>query len=332
MVAARSIRDRMVHIGVARLGYTAPRPSGDPAITGASSPYKERRMHRPLAAILALALVLGVGRVALAAEGPDAGPAGQPPDIRPFTSAHFGLAGTAKVDGVTVDVLGEGDLAPPDRQRSSFKFGPFTAEIVMVGGTVFTRTRFEPRWSREVVPEPIDIGPLSGSELTQVGRDARLVGTETVDGVATRHYTSTLDLSPLLGPLVPAVPDRDVQAALRSLNGTIDVWVGGQDQMLRQERMILSMNLPSIEPNGDPMTGTIDLTIAYSKLNEPVDIREPSRSDTSPLLSPRPDFAPVIGPPGAPSSSRAPGGQAGAGAPGTPGRAPAQAPAQIPRR
>jgi hypothetical protein len=291
-------------------------------------------MHRLMAAVAALAFLLGLVSPTIAAASPETAPMAQAPEIRPFTSAHFGLSGTAKVDGVTVDILGEGDLAPPDRQRSSFKFGPFTAEVIMVGSTVFTRTRFEPRWSRQVSPQPVDIGPLSGSELTQIGADARFVGNEAVGGVATRHYTSKLDLTPLLEPILPAVSDRDVRAALRSLNGTVDVWIGADDQILRQERLILSVNLPSIEPNGDPMTGTIDLTIAYSRLNQPVDIREPARNDTSPLVSPRPDFAPVTGPAGSPSSSRsgAQTGPSGPGAPGTPGRPPAQAPAQVPRR
>src|SRR5436305_12357567 len=106
-------------------------------------------MHRLFAATLAVAFFLGVGRVAQAAEVAESAPSGQTPEIRPFSSAHFGLAGTVKIDGVTVDVLGEGDLAPPDRQKSSFKVGPFTAEVVMVGNSVFTRTRFDPRWSRE---------------------------------------------------------------------------------------------------------------------------------------------------------------------------------------
>ena len=224
-------------------------------------------MHRVIAAVAALALILGLAPAVAAS--PESAPSAQAPEIQPFTSAHFGMSGTAKIDGVTVDILGEGDLAPPDRQRSSFKFGPFTAEVIMVGSTVYTRTRFEPRWSRQVSPQPVDIGPLSGSELTQLGADTRFIGNEQVNGVTTRHYTSALDLSPLLEPLLPAVSDRDVRAALRSLNGTVDVWIGAEDQMLRQERLILSVNLPSIEPNGDPMTGTIDLTIAYSRLTSP---------------------------------------------------------------
>lgn len=287
-------------------------------------------MHRLVALVATLSLLLSYGRGVLAAELA-AAPLDQAPEIRPFKSAHFGMVGAARVDGITVDILGEGDLAPPDRQKASFKFGPFTAEVVMVGNDVFTRSRFEPRWSRESSPSPVEIGPISASETTRLGRDVRKVGNETVSGVATEHYTSTLDLNDLIGPLLPIVPDRDARDALASLRGTVDVWVGANDRMIRQERLILSARLPSIEPNGDPMTGTIDLTIGYSKLNEAVTINAPSRTDSSPLLTPRPMVAPIVGPAGAPATSTGPIPGPNT-APGGPTTAPVQAPAQVPRR
>ena len=292
-------------------------------------------MHRLFAATVALALLFGVGQVAFAAEIAESAPSEQTPEIRPFTSAHFGMVGTVKVDGVTVDVLGEGDLAPPDRQKSSFKFGPLTAEVVMVGGTVYTRTRFDPRWSRQSAPEPVSFGPISGSEVAQITKDTRLVGNERVGDTAVQHYTSTLDLQPLIGPLLPEISDRDARAALATVKGTVDVWVGSDDRMVRQERLILTATLPSIEPGGDPMPGAIDLTIAYSKLNEPVRIAEPSRTDTSPLLTPRPNVAPVTGPAGSSTTGAAPSGPGStpsSGGPASGGQTPAQAPAQIPRR
>jgi hypothetical protein len=288
-------------------------------------------MHRLIAAVVALTLLVGAGPVAHAADALEAPPA-QAPDIRSFTSAHFGLSGNVKMDGVTVDILGEGDLAVPDKQRSAFKFGPFTAEVVMVGDTVFTRSRFEPRWSRQSAPQPVGIGPISASETTRLGRDVRLIGTEQVAGVATEHYTSALDLAPLLEPILPAVADRDVREALASLKGTVDVWVGAQDRMVRQERLVMSIRLPSIEPAGDPMMATVDLTIAYSNLNQPVDIREPARNDTSPLTTPRPSVAPVFGPAGAPATSTGPAPGPGGPAPSAPSGQPVQAPAQVPRR
>jgi hypothetical protein len=291
-------------------------------------------MYRLLAAVAALTLLLGVRPVAFAAELAEA-PADQAPEIRAFSSAHFGLSGAVKVDGVTVDILGEGDLGVPDRQRSSFKFGPFTAEIVMIGDTVYTRSRFEPRWTRQIAPQAVSIGPISASEHTRLGRDAKLVGTEQVGGVATEHYTSMLDLGSLIDPILPVVSDRDVRAALGSLNGTVDVWVGAQDRMIRQERVILSIQLPSIEPNGDQMTGTMDMTIAYSNLNQPVDVRDPARNDSSPLVTPKPNVSPVVGPAGSPASATAPTASPGTAASPTttgPTRAPVQAPAQVPRR
>src|SRR5262245_18872261 len=78
---------------------------------------KELRMYRLIAAVMALMLTLSAGPEAFAAEVANA-PAEQAPDIRPFTSAHFGMSGTVKVDGITVDILGEGDLAVPDKQKS----------------------------------------------------------------------------------------------------------------------------------------------------------------------------------------------------------------------
>ena len=79
-------------------------------------------MRRILAAVVVLSLLPASAAPAVASEALVGAPAWQVPDVRPFRSAHFGLAGTAKYDGITVDVLGEGDLALPDRQRSAFKF------------------------------------------------------------------------------------------------------------------------------------------------------------------------------------------------------------------
>jgi len=280
-------------------------------------------MHRVIAALVAVTLFLSAGPAALAAELARA-PSPQAPEIRAFTSAHFGLAGVVKLDGITVDILAEGDLDVPERKRASVKVGPFTAEVVMTGDYVYTRTRFQPRWTREIAPDPVSLPPISAGELTKLGPDTRLVGVEIVGGVTTQHYTSKLDLSDVVDPLLPAVRSPQVRDTLQSINGTVDVWVGASDRMIRQERLIVNVTLPPIEPNGDPMPGTIDLTLAYSKLNEPVAITDPARLDTSPLQTPRPNVQPVVGPAGSPATSTAASGQGPAG--GQPTRAPAQVP------
>ena len=272
-------------------------------------------MRRILAAVVVLSLLPASAAPAVASEALVGAPAWQVPDVRPFRSAHFGLAGTAKYDGITVDVLGEGDLALPDRQRSAFKFGPFTVELVQVGDAVYTRTRFEQTWSRQLVPEPISIGPISSSELTSIERNVRLIGRESVGEVATDHYTAALDLrSTPQARLAQAEPT--VRRALESLQASVDVWIGAADRMVRQERIVLSLMLPSIEPGGEDVPATLDLTIAYSRLNEAVSIEQPMRTDPSPIQNPRPAITPVSGPHGSPTA----------------GAAPARAPVQIPAR
>ncbi len=277
-------------------------------------------MRSALATILAFCVLCGSVGPAAAADSTLTAPERQIPDVRPFESAHFGLAGTVKLDGVTIDILGEGDLSMPDRQRSSFKFGPFTVEVVMVGDAVYTRTRFERTWSRQFVPQPVMVGPISSGEITRLERDVQLVGREAVGDVLTEHYTATLDFQRIVEPLIGAVSDADARRALQSLSGSVDVWVGSDDRMIRQERLVLSLTLPALEPQGDVVPTVVDLTIGYSRLNDPVSIEAPSRNDPTPLRSPQPGVTPVFGPAG---SGTAPTGRQ---------TAPARAPAQVPSR
>lgn len=277
-------------------------------------------MRSILASILTVCvLVLSSAPILVFATGAGS-PSLQGPDVRPFDSAHFGMVGVVKFDGVTIDVLGEGDLDPPSRQHSAFKFGPFTAEIIMLDDAVYTRTRFERRWEREFSPRPVDLGPLSATDLLDIQQDVRLVGSESVDGVQTQHYTTDLRFGSALEPLLPLVEDADARTALQTLRGTVDVWVGTQDRMVRQERLVLTVMLPAIEPEGDQTAATIDLTIAYSRLNEPVMVEQPIRNDPSPLRSPQPNVVPVAGPAGSPS--------AGTTRQPRPGPAPVQLPKQ----
>jgi len=272
-------------------------------------------MRQFFAALVVLSLLPASAAPAVASEALVQALALQLPDVRPFRSAHFGLAGSAKYDGITVDVLGEGDLALPDRQRSSFKFGPFTVELVQIDDAVYTRTRFEQTWSRQLVPEPISVGPISSIQFTSIERNVRMIGRETVGDVATDHYTSALDLRSTPEARLAAA-DPTVRRALESLQASIDVWIGAADRMVRQERIVLSLMLPAVEPDGEDAPATLDLTIAYSRLNEAVSIEQPMRTDPSPIQNPRPDITPISGPPGSPAGRAAP----------------ARAPVQIPGR
>jgi len=137
-------------------------------------------MRATLAALLAWCVLIESVLPALASEPAVGGPEPQAPDIQPFKSAHFGLAGAVKLDGVTIDVLGEGDIAPPDRQRSAFKFGPLTAEVIVIGDAVYTRTRFDRRWSRQL--------PLSRWWSVRSARPRRRDNSETSNWSAASRF------------------------------------------------------------------------------------------------------------------------------------------------
>lgn len=274
-------------------------------------------MRVVLATLMAMSLMFGWLRPVAAADVIEA-PARQVPDVRPFRSAHFGMAGTVKFDGITVDVLGEGDLVPPDRQRASFKFGPVTVEVVMIGDSVYTRTRFERNWSREFSPQAMMVGTINSADIGQLQRDVRGVGTEVVSDVATDHYTAALNVHSLLEPVLADAP-IEVRRVLETLRGSIDIWVGSQDRMVRQERLIITVTVPSIEPDGEDVDATVDLTLAYSRLNDGIVIEAPTRNDPSPIRTPHPDVVPVVGPAGSPST------------PGSRGSGP-RAPVQMPGR
>lgn len=228
----------------------------------------------------------------------------QAPDIRPFESAHFDMVGTIKYDGITIDVLGDGELVPPDRETAAFKFGPVTAEVVIVGDEAFSRTRFDTKWSRNTVPVVVSVGPFSASELTALERDVRRVGTETVAGALTDHYAGNIDFEAILGPLLPLVDDEIARRALESLSGSLDVWVGDRDRMVRQERIVFAVMIPAFGPGDEPTPAIVDLTLVYSKLNQPITIQKPKRDDTPPLRVPKPDIQQITGAVGAPAGPR----------------------------
>ncbi len=271
--------------------------------------------HDSFAELTKLAALRGIGE--LGGFELQAVPGSQVPNVRPFQSAHFDLSGTAKYDGITIDILGDGDLSPPDRQRSAFKFGPITVEIIMLGDQIYSRSRFDRTWSRELIAQPgTAIGPFSSAGLESAERNVRLIGSEVVDGVRTEHYTTTLEVREALEPLIGQVPNDEARSVLETLKGSIDVWVGTSDRMIRQERLLLSLTIPAFEPEGEVMDAIVDMTVAYSRLDEEVSIGEPRRNDPTPLRTPRPNVTPVSGPPGSPTGQRGP----------------TRAPAQIPGR
>lgn len=243
-------------------------------------------------------------------------PTGQVLDARSFRTARFGLAGTIRYDGVSVDISGDGQLQVPNQLDGSFKVGPLTAEVVLVDDAVYGRSRFDRQWSRQLIPAANRQDLTTVAENQRLLRDVRRVGTELVGGVTTEHYTAAFDLRPLFDPQLRDV-DRDTRRALETLRASVDYWIGAQDRVIRQERFILTVNLPAIEPEGEEILGVLDLTTAYTRIDEPVSIEAPPQTDPRPIRSPQPGVTALSGPAGTPAlSGRGPAGPAPAQVPG----------------
>ncbi|HEX3247054.1 MAG TPA: hypothetical protein VHX16_16735 [Chloroflexota bacterium] len=237
----------------------------------------------PVAAIvIAIVAVIGLAPTALlAGPGDQKGDSG--PDIAAFQSAQFDLNGFVKVDGITVDVSGTGSLAPPDKSAATYRLGPLTLETVTVGSNFYGRSRFDPSWETQEIPAglPIYVGPLALSEVLPKGPYS-IQAQERLDGRLITKWGTDLDLSLLvaLAELSPSTDDT-VSDALRSLKARLEVWVGNDDRQLYKERIVFTFTVPPIEPQGEPLPGSIDMTLMYSKHNQPVTIQAPSLEQPS---------------------------------------------------
>jgi len=236
-----------------------------------------RFVGRPLAAVFAAIIaIVGLAPATLFA-GPMEQKAVSGPDIVPFQSAQFDLNGFFKVDGITVDVTGQGSLAPPDKSAGTYKIGPLSLETITANNTFYARSKFDPKWEEQEIPPevPLNVGPIVLSDVLPKGPYS-VQGQERVDGKLTTKWSTQLDLGLLLA-LSELSPDDDqtVRDALKSLKGNLEVWVGNDDSQLYKERVVFTFTVPAIEPGGDSLPGTIDMTIQYSKHNQPVAIQAP---------------------------------------------------------
>lgn len=233
------------------------------------------RLRQIAAVAVCAALLVTVGGPSALAKQPLPPKGAGGPEIQPFNTARFDLRGFVKVDGITVDLSGEGLLAPPDRSSGTFKLGPITLETVVVRPSVYARTRFDPEWEASEIPAelPFVVSPATGSDFLALGPYS-LAGQERIDGRLTTRWSADMDLSGL-AELMSLLPTEDVGDILRTLRGSMDVWVGNDDRLLYRERLLMTMIVPAIEPDGDPLPATLDITTTYSRHNQPVSIQAP---------------------------------------------------------
>ncbi|MEV6171170.1 DUF1396 domain-containing protein [Streptomyces sp. NPDC051954] len=121
--------------------------------------------------------------------------------------------------------------------------------------------------------------PASESTFLTGAKDVKKVGTETVDGVQTTHYSGTVTVDDIRNSFKDADKATQEQRE-KSLDQyekmgidklTMDMWVDGDDHT-KQFRM-----------KGDADKGPLDMTITFLDYNKPVTVTAPPAKDTTDL-------------------------------------------------
>ncbi|MFI1106957.1 DUF1396 domain-containing protein [Streptomyces physcomitrii] len=117
--------------------------------------------------------------------------------------------------------------------------------------------------------------PAAESTFLTGSKDVKLVGTETVEGVRTRHYRGTVSLDELRASLTGSDGKRREQRE-KSLEqyeelgiGTLDMdlWIDGDDRT-KQFRM-----------RGKAEEGPMDMTLTFLDFNKPVEVKAPPAAE-----------------------------------------------------
>ncbi|RPK75250.1 hypothetical protein EES45_25220 [Streptomyces sp. ADI97-07] len=144
-----------------------------------------------------------------------------------------------------------------------------------------------------VLPRQVEGSPIVQSTLLTGSKNAKRVGTETIDGARTTHYRGTVT-SDGLRAAQRAATDKatrerqtyslDQFGALRfAKNLVMDLWIddGGR---ARQFRMRGATHAAHFNADGvllEPVAGDpIDLTVTFLRINEPVTVSTPSAGNT----------------------------------------------------
>ncbi|WP_405556029.1 DUF1396 domain-containing protein [Streptomyces canus] len=124
-----------------------------------------------------------------------------------------------------------------------------------------------------------DQNPAAESTFLTGAKDVKKVGTETVDGVKTTHYSGTVTLDDIKASF------KDKDKATREMREkslqqyeklgldkfAMDTWIDGENHT-KQFRM-----------NGDATKGPLDMTITFLDYNKPVTVTAPPAKDTADL-------------------------------------------------
>lgn len=179
-------------------------------------------------------LSLGLFLAFVCAPHARARPADEPPSIAPFASAHVRIAGSLSAQGQDRPVQGEGDVdVVAGASRLTVTLLGATSETIAIGGRTYGRNATTGRWEYTDggggVFDPARLVIYDPAALRASGKAFSRVGAETIDGEATTHWRTDVDLVSLLG----AIPGTD-GGMVRLATSTMNLWLADGDGRLRQ--------------------------------------------------------------------------------------------------
>ena len=190
-------------------------------------------------------------------------------------SARFHVEASLRANGRTgtLEVTGATDDSAKDpRVQLDAKVDALGTEVeggfVTTGGEAwFTR-------NRTGYPVPLQATPTNGISLNPARwvKDVKDEGTESIDGVETRHLSASVDAAAVLSDLGRALP----AGAARQLDDVVkradfDVWAGVEDRILRRMTADAEFAVPGSEPV------QVALEIELSEVGRPQRIDPPAK-------------------------------------------------------
>lgn len=185
----------------------------------------------------------------------------------------------------TPGVSGEGDVSIVDgvEEHLTLKAGSMPMEIIFKGQAIYLRSSALPvgnKWivareggtdalSKQMAPLFAQIKQMRPDEQVSnyAVADQKVVGQETVDGVATTHFTSSPSAAAITKSLSPSLAGSLSAGDLTDI--TVDLWVDAQN---RPHKVVSSMKLKGQK---------VATTLLMSRFGEPVSITAPPASQTT---------------------------------------------------
>jgi len=187
--------------------------------------------------------------------------------------------------GGTEGLTGEGDVSAENgvAEHLTMKVGSMPMELILKSPAIYLKSAALPvggKWvvakeggtdmlSKQLAPLFEQIKQMQPEQQVSnyAVADQKVVGQETVDGVATTHYTSSPTAAQIKKALAPALAAQLSDADLKDLK--VDMWVDAQN---RPHKVVSTMTAKG---------QAVSTTVLLSKFGEPVTITAPPAAQTT---------------------------------------------------